>query len=195
MIGVLFFSLLTLEPALANVQTGIGFSYRDFWFYIDEPTVLDFPSMVFTIHNPNADPVTVLCRYERIEGVNVSVEFAWDSYHLAPYEVITNHYRIAVNSTLAITHTLRILLFTQVGAGNESGLLGAGIIHNKITYYTAETGALLTVNVLDQSFRPRMSEIYFNYKGEASTAWTPLRIVNDSSYQGFFPLGQYQLQA
>jgi hypothetical protein len=192
---VLFFSLLTLPPTPATTGTGIGFSYRDFWFYIHEPTTLDFPSMLFTVHNPSVEPVTVVCRQEAIAGLNISITFEWEEYQLAPKEMKTNHYAITINSTLAVTHTLKIVLFTRTTTGNQSSLAGAGVIHNKITYYTEETGALLTINVLDQSFRPRNSTIYINYKGDASTAWTPLRVINNSFYTGFFPTGEYQLQA
>ena len=196
MIGVLFFSLLSLAPVSASTGTGIRFSYRDFWFYVSEPTTLDFPSMLFAVQNPSLDPITVVCSYEQIDGFDFNLSFEWTEYQLAPHERKENHYRITVNSTLAVTHLIQILLFTKISASNgSSGLLPGGVIHNKITYYTEETGALLSLNVFDQSLRPRDSTIYINHKGPASTAWTPLRIVNGTHYQGFLPVGSYQVQA
>jgi hypothetical protein len=151
--------------------------------------------MEFSIHNPSSIPVTVLCEYERVEGIEVAVDFEWKEYTLEPEEMIKNHYTITVNSSLAVTHLLRIALFTKITSGNQSGLLGAGVIHNKITYYTEDTGTLLTIRALDQSFRPRDSLIIINYKGPESTAWTPLKHVNGTMFTGFLPVGEYQIQA
>jgi len=196
--GILVFSLLSLSSPLSqgSPQSGIAFSYRDFWFFVDEPTTIDYPTMQFTVYNPSTENITAICRFEEIEGIDLQVFFEWNETIILPFQTQQNHYAIYINSTLAVTHTVRIALYSKIQTTNGSALAPAGVITNKISYYTEESGALLTLSILDQSSRPRNSTVFINYKGDESTAWTPIKFLNQSHYyQGFLPLGQYQIQA
>ena len=92
-IGLILFSPLTPLFFLSPVQ-GIGFSCSELWFFVDQPTILDYDEMSFSVYNNHLHPVHVECTVEQVEGVNISVGFDWNSVTLNPEEKQVNHYHI-----------------------------------------------------------------------------------------------------
>lgn len=185
---IFLFSLFTFSPISIKA---ISVNSQEFWFYVSEPTLIDYPQMSFQVKNTKDTPITVNCSFEAVSGVDVEIFLEWETSILDGGEVKFNHYSIYANITYAATVRLEIDVVDVTG-----GNLGAAVrVANYIVFYSGEEGYLLDVNIVDQSGVPRMSEIIVNHKTLTNLTWTPIEYINASSFTGYYPVGHYFIQA
>ena len=184
-----FFMLITPVSA-------IGITANSYHFFIDEPAVIDFEEMIFYVKNTESEPIEVKCGYDRIEGINFSVELDWTSIILEPQKSISNHFIISVGESLNVTFPVQISV-VGYSLNNDSGnkLVGAGIVTNFISYYSEQTGYFMDLRIMDQSGKPRIADIKLEHKFNASYPYTPIKRVNTSTLSGYFPKGWYSILA
>jgi hypothetical protein len=187
--------LLFFTFPISEVQ-GFGVSANQYWFFIQEPSTIDFPEMFFSVMNDESFSIQVNCTYERIEGINVSVGFQWESIILEANAKRSNRYSISVYDSFNVTFPVRIFC-TAKPLDNSSGqkVIPGVIVLNQITYYSDKTGYHLALQVMDQSSLPREATIIMNHKYNDSVGYTPIKKVNASNIQGYFPQGWYQVIA
>lgn len=195
---ILVFLFLTLGTPSFFFLTPVGaieLTSTPFWFFIYEPTDIDFPEMVFRVRNSDDQPVEAVCSYKPIEGIDLDVQFTWTNITIAAGGIVENHYSIHVNSSFTVT--IRLEIYVRKRPANQPGsqLSAGGIIHNHLSFYSEEDGALLNINVVDQSNTPRNSTVNILYKYNTSMSWTPIHNFVGTHFEGVFPLGEYLIQA
>lgn len=185
---IFLFSLFTFSPISTQAIT---INSSQYWFYVSEPTLIDYPQMSFQVINTRDIPVTINCSFEPITGIEVDVFLEWESSILEAGEIKQNHYSIYANITYAATVRIEITVSEYIG-----GNLGtAATVANYIVFYSGEEGHLLDVEVIDQSGVPRLAEIAINHKFSLNQTWTPIALANDSTITGYYPQGHYFIQA
>jgi len=167
----------------------------EFWFYCSEPTVLEFPTMVFSVRNTELHPIKVICSQEIIEGFNISIATEWETIILDPYESRENRYSIMINETLSTEYEVRIIISQCATSDNETQATVSAIVLNHIVFYSELEGSLLNLQIEDQSGKPRNATISIKYKQDSTKPWTPIKLVNATSYVGYLPDGIYLVQA
>lgn len=193
LIGLVFCSLISLSP-ISKVNA-IEFNATSFHFFIDSPTNISYPDMIFSVKNNQDKPIMVNCTYETFEGINLSVSFFWDSCILQPDEQIQNKYAIFFSSVFNSTFIVRIYLRTlTIGQSGNQASTG-GIIANKVTFFSENTGSFLDLKVSDQSGEPRIANISIRYRPTLNDVFTPVKYLIDSWYQGYLPNGFYRVSA
>lgn len=187
--------LLFFTFPISEVQ-GFGVSANQYWFFIQEPSTIDFPEMFFSVNNDESYAIQVNCTFERIEGINVSVKFQWQSITLEAKAKQSNHYSIHVYDSFNVTFPVRIFCKAKP-LDNSSGqkVIPGVIVLNQITYYSDKTGYYLDLQVLDQSGLSRQASVTMNHKYNESVGYTPMKQINTSRIQGYFPQGWYQIIA
>lgn len=188
---IFFPSFMLITPVSA-----IGITANSYYFFIDEPTTIDFEELIFYVKNTESEPIEVRCGYDVIEGINVSVELDWTSIVLEPQKSISNHFIIHVGESFNITFPVQISV-VGYSLNNETGnkLVGAAIVTNFISYYSEQTGYFLDLRIIDQSGRPRIADIKLEHKFNTSYPYTPIKRVNSSTLSGYFPKGYYSILA
>jgi hypothetical protein len=186
-------SFLFLEST--KPSKGIEFSCSKFNFFVNEPSLIDYPEMTFTVKNNQDDSVIISCDYSSVEGINLTVYFEWQEITLDVGEQVLNHYSIEINSTLSVTIPVRMNIRHRPVGSNTSQSTGGGIITNYITFYTDDDGALLDLNIVDQANTPRNASVILYYRENITVCWTPIKQFNDTRLSGVFPLGKYFVQA
>ena len=185
---IFLFSLFTFSPISTQAIT---INSSQYWFYVSEPTLIDYPQMNFQIINTRDIPITINCSFEPITGIEVDVFLDWESSILEAGEIKQNHYSIYANITYATTVRIEITVSEYIG-----GNLGtAATVANYIVFYSGDEGHLLEVEVIDQSGVPRLAEISINHKFYLNQTWTPIAFANDSTITGYYPQGHYFIQA
>lgn len=184
-----FFVLITPVSA-------IGITANSYYFFIDEPTTIDFEELIFYVKNTENEPIEVKCGYDVIEGINVSVELDWTSIIIEPQKSIANHFIIHVGESFNITFPVQISV-VGYSLNNETGnkLIGAAIVTNFINYYSEESGYYMDLRIVDQSGRPRIADIKLEHKFNTSYPYTPIKRINASTLTGYFPKGWYSILA
>lgn len=191
---VILFSLFTPILTITPVQA-IEFSYTKFWFFIDDTGVIDFPEMTFSVRNTQEESVELICSYETIEGVNITVGFDWQRMNLTAGEKATNHYTLNVSTKFSATFYMRIFIRQKPAGSPDSQMTTGGIVINRITYYSEQDGALLDLRIVDQSDAPHEAVIDLEYQLNSSMTFTPIRRFNGTSFYGILPKGTYHLRA
>lgn len=181
--------------SISNVSA-FSISYPEFYFFITEPTIIDYEELVFTVANTQDESLLIQCGYDKILGINVSVEFTWTSVVLEAGKSISNRYKIFVNEALSTTFSLEISC-NGYSLNNETGnkLVGGAVVINRIEYYSETEGYFLNLNIIDQSGKPLLADIRMYHKTNASYPYSPIGSYNDSNIQGYFPKGWYLIQA
>ena len=193
LIGLVICSLLSLSPI--SETKAIEFNATSFHFFIDEPTNITYPDMVFSVKNNEHEPIIVNCTYETFEGINLSVSFAWESCILQPDEQIQNEYAIFFSSEFSSTYTVRIYIATRKLDQSGNQATTGGIIANKVTLFSQSEGSFLDLKVQDQSGEPRIANISIRYRPTVNDVFTPVKYLVDSWYQGYLPNGYYRVSA
>lgn len=192
-VGILF-SLFTPFFTIIPVQA-IGVGYSEYWFFISETGIIDFPEMAFSVHNTQDEPVAILCSYETIEGVDINITFDWQRIDLAVNEKAYNHYSINISSKFSATFYMRIYVSQKPAGSADSQLAAGGIVVNRITYYSETDGALLDLQIMDQSDAPHEAVVDLEYQVNSSMPFTPIKHFNGTSFYGILPKGRYHLRA
>jgi len=189
-----FFSLFTPYLYITPVDA-LHFTSSSLWFYIDEPGIIDYPEMEFNVGNDGEETLRVNCSYQEVEGINITVHFDWETITLNGSEWATNRYWIEANITFAVTHIVVIKITQQFEDSDDQQIGVGGNVINRITFYSGDSGALLDLDIVDQSGSPRISIIDIYYKQNTSLSWSPIRTVNGTGFNGYLPLGYYLVQA
>lgn len=173
----------------------LEFNANEFWFFLDEDMQCDYPDMVFSVKNNNDIPAVIKCSYQQLtgDGVSINVLFEWSSKELTPGEAATNHYSIIAASNYSVTAEVEIRITETVESTGGNTLVSGGGFSNKITFYGEEEAALLDLKINDQSDKPREVLIDLKFRPEAGLQFTSIMIVNSSSLEDYFPLGEYLL--
>lgn len=190
---VVLFSLFT--PILSTTPVkGISFTYTQYWFYIDQPGIIDYKDMQFTVKNNHGYPIEVACSYQKVEGINIDVIFDWTRINLTAGEIAINRYKINVTGELSAIFNLKIFLHERP---RESGtqMVTGGIIINKVTFFSLSEGSLLTLKITDQAERPRDAQVTIKYSFNDSMPFTPIKEFNNSQFYGVLPYGNYRVRA
>jgi len=173
----------------------IQFTANNYWYFVDEPTTIDFPDMKFTVINDLDVDVQVNVSFMTVEGVDLEVFFEWDSVILGVEESKTNHYAIKINSSLAVTVNVQMLIKQKPLISGEQIVSTGGIVVNRVTFYTQEEGALLDLHIVDQSGWPRNATIDIQYRMNQSLSWSPIKNMVGLGYTGYLPKGFYFIRA
>jgi hypothetical protein len=176
--------------------SAFSISYPEFYFFITEPTIIDYEELFFSVANTQDESLLIQCGYDKILGINVSVEFTWDSTILEAGKSVSNRYKIIVNEALSTTFPVEISCIAY-SLNNETGnkLVAGAVVVNRIEYYSETEGYFLNLNIIDQSGKPLLADIRMYHKINTSYPYSPIGRYNDSNIQGYFPRGWYLIQA
>lgn len=191
---VILFSLFTPILSIIPVK-GITFTYTQYWFYIDQPGVIDYKDMQFTVKNNQPNPREIVCTYQKVEGIDIDVIFDWTRINLTVGETAINKYKINVTGELSVIFNLKIFLHEKPLGSSDSQLLSGGIMINKVVFYSSTAGSLLTLKITDQAERPREAEVTIKYSLNDSMPYTPIKEFNGSQFYGVLPYGDYRVYA
>ncbi len=177
---------------------GISYSYASYFFYIDDPKVIDYDEMYFSVRNTEDHSVFINCTFKEIYGVNITVDLEWENELFAPNEMKLNRYNITVFDTFTGLYLLEIdvIGYTDISEGNK--LVGGGTVIIGLTYYGDQEGYNLQLEITDQAGHPRNSMVIIRYKSyeyEDTMSFTPIYQFNGTQFEGYLPAGHYQIFA
>lgn len=177
---------------------GISYSYASYFFYIDDPKIIDYAEMYFSIRNTEDHSVFINCTFKEVYGLNISVELEWENELFAPNEIKLNHYNITVFDTFTGLYLLEIDVvgYTDESQGNR--IVGGGTIVVGVKYYGDKEGYNLQLEITDQAGHPRNSMVIIRYKSYEYSdlmSFTPIYQFNGTQFEGYLPAGYYQVFA
>ncbi len=171
------------------------FGGQEFWFFLDQPGVIQYPDMFLTMRNNGKEPIILNCSLDPIQGINLTVHFEWTRTLLNPGESKINHYWFEVHDNFNRTLLVYLLIQQEPIEGQGQKITGAGAIINYITFFSPHEGHYLDLNIVDQSGYPRFAHVQLYHKHNTTLAWTPIRNVNTTRITGIFPAGIYYVYA
>lgn len=183
--------------SISSVQ-GISYSYALYFFYIDEPSRIEYEDMFFTVSNTEDVPILVNCTFKEKYGVNITIDLEWQTKLLQPAEKSVNHYIIIVNDVFSRMYELEIDVVGYSSGEGDIRIFGGGTVVCGVTYYGEDEGYYLDFDITDQAEHPRECEVIIRYKSYLYAdymSFTPLMAFNGSGFQGYFPAGHYQIFA
>lgn len=191
---LLIIALTTLTPQITP-STGLAFSFVEYRFYIDKPTIISYPEMKFSFVNSGSDSIQVNCSYNYVSGLNITVNLTWTSITISPDSRIENNYAINVKDTFNTTALIQITCMQKSLGQKDNPVASGGVIINWVTYYSENDGSLLNLQIVDQSNKLRNSSVSIFYKKDNTVGWSPIKQFNDSRFDGYLPNGKYQIIA